>query len=177
MKYCYLNLIFLVFTCPAYAQSILQLGLANPETGTLLDLQIPAEHNIDYFPGRNWLADHGCSLKCHYQSIVVEDLTLSGNNSGTQQGDFITRYYFSGEGATATYLGIEAGWRRTDFGSVRESGLVFGSRLGIRYFFNNAVSIDTSISYKFSTGDVFIVDSDMTDNYLYPGIGLRAMFY
>lgn len=163
MKYYYLNLIFLAFTCPVYAQPILQLGLANPETATLLGLQIPA--------------DHSCSLKCHYQSIVVEDLSLRGSNSGTQQGDFITRYYFSGEGATTTYLGIEAGWRRTDFGSVRESGLVFGSRLGIRYFFNNAVSIDTSISYKFSTGDVFIVDSDRTDNYFYPGIGLKALFY
>ena len=60
---------------------------------------------------------------------------------------------------------------------MRESGLVPGSRIGIRYFFNNAVTIDTSISYKFSTDNVFIVDLDLTDNFFYPGTGLKASFY
>ena len=74
------------------------------------------------------------------------------------------------------YLGVEVGWLKTKFGSVRESGLFMGSKVGIKFFFNDAVSIDSSISYKISTDDVFIVDFETTDGYFYPGIGVQAKF-
>ncbi len=176
VKYLYSILLCLVTTFPVSAQSILQPGMNDLDIGEPLNLRFSSQDSVNSLIDYSWLLEDSWSLKCRYQTFSVEDFAVGSHNYQTRLSGFTSRHYIFGGGTTAAYLGIEAGWRRTKFGSVRESGFVFGSRLGIRYYFNNSVSIDSSISYKFSTDDVFIVNHNATDSYIYPGIGLKASF-
>jgi len=132
------------------------------------DVGIP----VDY--GR--IIEDNIWVNCYIRFDPMVDIALGEIDYGSRQGGLNTDYYLSDNGAAAPYLGIEVGWRRTKFGSVRESGLFIGSKAGIKFFLSNSISIDTSVSYKISTGEIFIKNFEATDSYFYPRIGLKALF-
>jgi len=176
MKYSYSTLLCLVVSFPVSAQSILRFGLHDLDIAEPLDYRVSSEYEIKFPVDYSWLVRDNWLLKCRFQSFAMKGIARGDSDYRIQQGNFFSQYYFPGGVSTAAYLGVEAGWRRTKYGSVRESGLVIGSSLGIKYFFNNSVSIDSSISYQISNDDVFIVNHGATDSYIYPGIGLKASF-
>ncbi len=176
MRYSYSILLCLAVSFPVSAQSILRSGLHDLDIAEPLDYRVSSEYEIKFPVDYSWLVRDNWLLKCRFQSFAMKGIAHGDSDYRIQQGNFFSQYYFPGGGSTAAYLGVEAGWRRTKYGSVRESGLVIGSSLGIKYFFNNSISIDTSISYKLSTDDVFIIDHNTTDRFLFRGIEFKASF-
>ena len=162
---------------PAKAQALLQLGMYDSDIGSLPSFPVSGQDNMSLV-GYGWLGTDSSPATCSYRSILVEDVVFAAGEYGFRelQGRLITQYYSSDHSMAFPYLGIEVGWRTTKFGSVRESGLFIGSKAGIKYFFSDSVSFDSSISYQISTDDVFVVDFELTDGYFYPGIGLQAIF-
>jgi hypothetical protein len=57
-----------------------------------IDLDFNSKDGINILSGQSWLYDDSWSLNCRYQSIVVDDLTVSGNSYQTKQGDFVSKY-------------------------------------------------------------------------------------
>lgn len=178
MKRSYSILLFLTITFPVSAQPILQLGMNDLDAGASLDFQVSRRDGFNSFVDYSWLFEDSWLVKCSHQSILVKEVAFAPGefDYSAQQGSLITEYYFNHNSMTLPYLGIEVGWRRTEFGSVRESGIFMGSKAGIKFFINDSVSFDTSISYKISTDDIFILDFESTDSYIYPGIGMKAIF-
>jgi len=177
MGRCYSIIFLLAFISPVKAQPILQLGMYDIDIGSTLNFQVAGQDHS--FVGHSWLGADSWLAKCSYRSILVEEeaFAVSEYDFSALQGSLITEYYFMDNSSMALpYLGIEVGWRKTKYGSVRKSGLFMGSKVGIKLFFNDAVSFDSSISYKISTDDVFLVDFETTDGHFYPGIGFRAKF-
>lgn len=174
---CYSLLFLLSFIFPAKAQPILQLGMYDSDIGDSLNFQVSGRDN-NSLVGYSWAVEDSWLVKCSYRSILVEEVAFAVGeyDYSAWQGSLITEYYFNINSMALPYLGIEVGWRRTKFGSVRESGLFIGSKVGIKFFLNDSVSIDSSISYKFSPDDVFVVDFKTTDGNFYPGIALHANF-
>jgi len=177
MRRYYLVLFLLAFISPAKAQALLHLGMYDSDIRVSLNFQVSGRDNSS-LDGYSWAVEDSWLTKCSYRSILVEEVAFAVGEYGysVRQGSLNTEYYFNDNSVALPYFGIEVGWRRTKFGSVRESGLFIGSKAGIKFFFNDSVSIDTSISYKISTDDVFVVDFETTDGYFYPGIGLQAIF-
>lgn len=140
------------------------------------DIEAPSGDNINLRAGYGWYYQDDLLFKLDYQWVVTEDIAASNGDYRAQQGSFGTEYLFSNGGAAVPYVGINVGWRNTKFGSVRESGLVIGPKAGFRYFLNDSVSIDSSVSLNFSNEDVFLVDFESTDSYIFPGVGISASF-
>ncbi|MFT5219932.1 MAG: hypothetical protein ACI9LO_002425 [Planctomycetota bacterium] len=140
------------------------------------DFEAPNGDNINLRAGYGWYYQDDLLFKWDYQWVVSEDIAANNSDYRAQQGSFGTEYLFSNGGAAVPYIGVNVGWRNTKFGSVRESGLVIGPKAGFRYFLNDSVSIDSSVSLNFSNEDVFIVDFESTDSYIFPGVGISASF-
>ncbi len=83
---------------------------------------------------------------------------------------------FAGDSKLVPYAGVEIGFRNSKFNELDESGLVLGARVGARYFVTESVSIDGSLRILLSGKDVFIVDFEADDQYIYPGVGINAVF-
>ena len=158
------------------AQPAIQQGTNDLKPGGSFNFMDSDGGEIEFRAGYGWLIQQELLLKCRYQFISAEDIGPGEYDYRVQQGNLFTEYQFSNRGIGLPYIGLEVGWRSTKYGSVKESGLFLGSKAGIRFFLNNSVSIDTSISFRFSSDDVFIVDSQATDYTIYPGIGLKAWF-
>ena len=132
------------------------------------DVGMPADYS--------WFIEDDRLLECNIRFVLMRDIALGEIDLCSQQGNLSTEYHLNDNGMAEPYLNIEIGWRRTKFGSVRESGLFIGSKAVIKFFLNDSNSIDTSISYKISADDFFIIDFGVTDGYFNPRIGFKALF-
>jgi hypothetical protein len=110
----------------------LLLKLTDLEYGIPADFSDSRGGDREIHLGYGWLIEDNWLLKCSYQSMTLEDIGAGENNSQTWQGGIVSEHYFSDSGSTIIYLGVEAGWRRTKLGSVRESVFVLRPRLGIK---------------------------------------------
>ena len=169
-------LILMLFGFPVCAEIPVAQGASEVSDDSSLDFRGNGEINIDIPATYGWAIREELSVKCSFRIVSVYDFRSGSYDYRLQQGDWITEFRLNDSATTSPYLGVEVGWRRTQFGSVKESGIILGSRAGVRFFFNDSVSIDTSIGFKFSTDEVFFVDDQATDQYIYPGIVLKAWF-
>lgn len=169
-------LLLLLLPISAFAQTGTLKGSQELSLFGSLDFQGPSGDDVDIRLGYGWYHQDDLLFKWNYNWIVVEDISPAGGDYRSQQGSFATEYLFNESSNTKPYIGIDLGWRNTKFGSVRESGLVIGPKAGIRMFLNDSVSIDSSISFRYSNEDVFIVDQETSDTHIFPGIGINATF-
>lgn len=138
------------------------------------DYQGPNGDNIDVQIGYGWFLRDDLLVGGEYQWALIED--IAPGDYRAQQISAMVEKWFIGEGAMVPYVGVELGFRNTKFSDLDESGLILGGRLGARYFLTDSVSIDGSLQFLLSDKDVFIVDFEAEDQYLYPSFGINAAF-
>ena len=141
-----------------------------------LDFQGPNGDNTDILASFGWYLEDDLKLGAEYQWSLIEDIAPGEQDYRAQQGTVVIEWLFPGESAFVPYAGGLAGFRNSKFEDLDESGLVYGGRLGLRYFLTESVSIDASVNLLFSDKKVFIVDFDAEDQYIYPIVGLKAAF-
>lgn len=141
-----------------------------------LDFQGPNGDNTDIIASYGWYLDDNLKLGLEYQWSLIEDIAPGEDDYRAQQGSFVAEWLFTGESALVPYAGGIVGFRNSKFEDLDESGLVYGGRLGLRYYLTDSVSIDGSVNMLFSGKDVFIVDFEAEDQYVYPIVGLKASF-
>ena len=141
-----------------------------------LDFQGPNGDNTDILASFGWFVDADLKLGVELQWSLSEDIAPGGKDYRAQQYSFVAEWQFPGEGDLLPYAGAIAGYRNMKFAALDESSLVYGGRLGLRYYLTEAVAVDASLNMLYSNRKVFIVDFETEDSYYYPIIGIRALF-
>ncbi len=141
-----------------------------------LDFQGPNGDKIDLRGGYSWYLSNSLLVGGEAQWSVIEDIAPGENDYRAQQVNLVAELLFIGDSELVPYAGVEIGFRSSKFNNLSESGLVFGGRVGARYFLTESVSINGSLSYLIADKEVFIVDFEAEDKYLYPSIGINAVF-
>jgi hypothetical protein len=141
-----------------------------------LDFQGPNGDNTDIQVGYGWYIDDQTLIGGEYRWSLIEDIAPGEDDYRAQQASFVAEWLFTDESALVPYIGGEIGFRNIKFEDLDESGLVYGGRLGLMYFLTESVAIDGSVSLLQSDKEVFIVDFEAEDQYLYPSFGLKALF-
>jgi hypothetical protein len=170
-------LIVLAVALPAVSAQSPQLAGKN-ELGlhAWLDFQGPNGDNTDLLASYGWYLDDNLKLGAEYQWSLIEDIAPGEDDYRSQQGSFVAEWLFTGQSDWVPYVGGIVGFRNTKFEDLDESGMVYGGRLGLRYFISESVSVDTSVNMLMSGKKVFIVDFEADDQYVYPAVGLKAVF-
>lgn len=106
----------------------------------------------------------------------LEDVAGEDSDYRSSELGLFAEYHFGGRSRFVPYLGLGAGWRRTDFALLDESAVVYGPRAGLKLFLADNVSLDFHVAYKLGGSDVFINDFVAEDTDLSSAIGLRVLF-
>jgi opacity protein-like surface antigen len=126
-----------------------------------------------------FIADN-LSLRATLTHDVQEDIAPGGADYRATDYNLGVEYHFDLGfdlgGSIIPYVGADLGWRRSKFGSIRDDGVIYGPRVGVKYFLADNVAIDASLSYRFSGADVYISDFEFESHKILFGIGLRIMF-
>ena len=140
-----------------------------------LDYQGPNGDNIDLLAGYGWFVDANLRLGGEFQWSLIEDIAPGEQDYRSQQVLLSADWLFSG-GNLVPYVGLLGGYRNSKYEDLDEAGMVYGGRIGLRYFLNDSVSVNAAIGMLFGDKEVFIVDFEADDRYVYPSIGLSAVF-
>ncbi len=140
------------------------------------DIQGPNGDKIDLEIGYGWFLRDDLLVGGEFQWAVIEDIAPGDNDYRAQQASLFAEMLFTGESDLVPYVGAEIGFRNAKFNDIGESGLVYGVRVGARYFLTESVSIDGSLGWLLADKEVFIVDFEAEDQYLFPSIGIKAVF-
>lgn len=116
------------------------------------------------------------NLRGTLQHDVQEDIAPGESDYRATEYNLVGEYHFDFGWSAIPYVGADLGWRRSKFGSIREDGIIYGPRIGIKYFLGDNIAIDTALSYKFAGSDVFVSDFKHEDKKISFGFGLRIMF-
>lgn len=141
-----------------------------------LDYQGPNGDRIDIAVSYGWFLRNDLLVSGEYQWALIEDIAPGEKDYRSQQGSLVAEKLFIGDSSLVPYAGLEIGFRNSRFTDNDESGLIYGLRAGARYFLTDSVSVDGSLSWLFSDKEVFIVDFEAEDQYLYPSVGINAIF-
>lgn len=107
---------------------------------------------------------------------LLEDVAPPESDYRTREFDLMIDYSIDTTATVVPHLGLEAGWRITEFGAFEETGFVYGPRGGASFFLADNVSLDFTLTYKWGTKDVFVNDFKMEDTDLSSTLGLQVMF-
>lgn len=107
---------------------------------------------------------------------VLEDVAGEDSDYRTSELALVGEYHFDRGRDLVPYAGFGAGFRKTEFAELEESGAVFGPRGGLKYFLADNVVLDFEVTYKIGTADVFINDFEPDDTDISSTIGLRVLF-
>jgi hypothetical protein len=140
------------------------------------DFQGPSGDNIDLEVGYGWFLRDDLLVGGEFRWSLIEDIAPGENDYRSQQASLVVEKLFIGDSNMVPYIGGEIGFRNSKFDDADESALVLGGRLGGRFFLNETITIDASISFLTSDKQVFIVDFEAEDQYLYPRLGIKAVF-
>ena len=172
----YLSIIFVLSFTSAFARPPELDGETQLSLQGGLDFQGANGDNTDIRVGYGWYVDDRTLIGGEYRWILIEDIAPGEDDYRAQQASFVIERLFTGDSALVPYVGGEVGGRNTKFEDLDESGLVYGGRLGARYFLTDSVAVDISVNMLFSDKKVFIVDFEAEDQYVYPSFGLKAIF-
>lgn len=164
------------FLPPAFAEPPSLAGKNQLNLHGGLDFQGPNGDKIDLMLGYGWFLRDDLMVGGELLWTVIEDIAPGENDYRSRQVSLIAEKLFISDSKLAPYVGVEIGARNSQFNDLDESGLVFGGRVGARYFLTESVSIDGSIKIMVSDKDVFIVDFEADDQYIYPSFGINAVF-
>ncbi|CAN5121539.1 hypothetical protein BH24PSE2_BH24PSE2_15470 [soil metagenome] len=118
----------------------------------------------------------GIVARATLSHTVLEDVAGEDTDYRTSEAAIVGEHHFDLGGKLVPYAGVGLGWRRTQFADLDESALVYGPRLGLKYFVADNVALDLEITYKFGAADVFINDFQAEDTDLSSAVGFRVMF-
>jgi opacity protein-like surface antigen len=107
---------------------------------------------------------------------VLEDVAGEDSDYRMQELGVAVEYHLAFWGKAVPYLGAGVGWRRSHFGDLDASGLVYGPRAGLKVFLADNVALDFEVTYKASSEAVFVNDFVAEDTDLTSVIGLRVSF-
>lgn len=164
----------LFYLSPLQAQSPELAGKNELSLHGFFDFEAPNGDKIDFHLGYGWFLRDDLMLGGQFQWSLLEDIAPGDYRS--QQINFVTDWLFPDDSALVPYIGAQIGFRASKFGNQEESGLVFGGRVGARYFLNDSVSINASLSMLNSSEEVFFADFEAEDQYFFPSIGISAVF-
>jgi len=140
------------------------------------DFQGPNGDKIDLEVGYGWFLRDDLLVGGEFQWALIEDIAPGADDYRSQQASLFAEKLFIGDSELVPYVGAEIGFRNSKFDNLDESGLLVGGRVGARYFITESVSIDGSLVWLVADKEVFIVDFEVDDQYLYPSIGIKAVF-
>lgn len=170
-------LIILIFMLPpAIAQAPELAGKNELSLHGGLDYQAPNGDKIDLEVGYGRYLRDDLLVGGELQWALLEDISSKGGDYRSQQASLVVEKLFIGESELVPYVGFEIGFRNSKFEDLDESGLVYGGQVGARYFLTESVSIDGSLSWLLADKEIFIVDFEAEDQYLYPSFGINAVF-
>ena len=90
-------------------------------------------------------------------------------------GGFV-EYHFDMASMTVPYIGARVAYAKYELGTWDENAVVYGPRVGIKYFIADNVAVDIALTYLLASEDIFINDGVYEDNDLSVSFGIRAMF-
>lgn len=140
------------------------------------DYQGPNGDKIDLEVGYGWYLRDDLLVGGEFQWALLEDISSKGGDYRSQQASVVAVMLFIGDSELVPYAGLEIGFRNSKFEDLDESSLIVGGRVGAHYFLTESVSIDGSLSWLLADKEVFIVDFEAEDQYIYPSIGVNAVF-
>lgn len=178
----YLFMVLIVSLLPAYAQPPELAGKNELSLYGGFDFQGPNGDYINLQVGYGWFLRDDLLVGGEFQWTLIEDIAPSENDYRSQQASLVVEKLFIGDSELVPYVGVEIGFRNTKFNDdtklndLDDSGLVIGGRVGAQYFLTESVSIDGSLTWLLADDEIFIVDFETDDQYLYPSFGINAVF-
>ena len=158
------------------ADPLLQKGTKDLALVGSPDFTAPSGDTLSLDFGLGLFIRDNLSLRVTLLHEIQEDIAPGNADYRATEYNLVSEYHFDPGWLFIPYVGVELGWRRSKFGSIRDSGAIYGPRAGIKYFLADNVAIDVVISYKTSTDDVYISDFKSENNKIAFGFGLRIMF-
>ena len=158
------------------ADPLLQKGTKDLALAGSPDFTAPSGDTVSLDFGLGLFIRDNLSLRVTLLHEIQEDIAPGNADYRATEYNLVSEYHFDPGWLFIPYVGVELGWRRSKFGSIRDSGAIYGPRAGIKYFLADNVAIDVVISYKTSTDDVYISDFKSENNKIAFGFGLRIMF-
>jgi len=146
------------------------------------DFQGPSGDNIYLQVGYGWFLRDDLLVGGEFQWTLIEDIAPGENDYRSQQFSLVAKKLFIGDSELVPYVGVEIGFRNTKYSDntglndLDDSGLLIGGRVGAQYFLTESVSIDGSIVWLLANDEIFIVDFETDDQYIYPSFGITAVF-
>jgi hypothetical protein len=160
----------------APAQPMLQRGTQELAVHVSIDFEGAVGDTITADAGWGWFVRDALELRASLAYAILEDVAAEDSDFRTRQlaGGF--EYHFRRAHELVPYLGLELGWRATEFSDVTRSGLVYGPRGGVKIFLADNVALDFEVVYLLAGDDVFVNDFAIEDTDLSTAIGLRVLF-
>ncbi len=160
----------------ANAEPALQIGSKDLSLFASPDFTAPTGDTLGLNIGLGMFIADNLNLRATLAHDVQEDIAPGGADYRATDYNLGVEYNFDFGGSIIPYVGADLGWRRSKFGSIRDDGVIYGPRVGVKYFLADNVAIDTSLSYRFSGADVYISDFEFESHKILFGVGLRIMF-
>lgn len=167
---------FLLLAAGAGAQPMLQKGVSGLSIHISPDFEGAIGDMIFAEAGYGWFLRDGLAVRGTLSYAILEDVAGEDSDYRTSEIGVAAEYHIDLGGKLIPYLGAGLGWRRSHFGKLAESGLVYGPRAGLQYFLVDNVALVLEATYKLGAADVFINDFVAEDTDLSSAIGLRVHF-
>ncbi|MGH9458422.1 MAG: outer membrane beta-barrel protein [Thermoanaerobaculia bacterium] len=176
MRLCALVTTALLFASPALAQERLERGTRELSLHISPDFEGAVGDMLQMHAGYGLFVRTGWEARATLGYAVFEDVAGEDSDYRTSELSLVGEYHFRRGSDLVPYAGFGAGWRKTEFAELEESGAVFGPRGGLKYFLADNVVLDFEVTYKIGTADVFINDFEPDDTDISSMIGFRILF-
>ena len=108
---------------------------------------------------------------------------MSYEGAGAAGGDYklwalggFVEYHFDMASMSVPYIGARIAYENYDTGVLDDSSLVYGPRVGVKYFIADNVAIDIALQYLLASEEIFVNEGVAEDNDLSISFGIRSMF-
>lgn len=158
---------------PIAEESFLRKGRHELSLHVAPDFEGPVGDTLFFEVGYGQFVNDALLVRANLSFALLEDVIPPGDDYRTRALSLGADYHFRTDNTVVPYVGVDLGWRRTQGSSTDESGLVYGPRVGAKFFVTESAAIDLHVAYEISTDEVFIDDFQLDDTDLTTAIGLR----
>ena len=163
-----------VSTTAAAAAPRTERGAKELSVHVSLDFEGAVGDTISADAGWGWFVRDGLALRGIVSYAILEDVAGDESDFRTLELGAAFEHHFRRDRQLVPYVGVGAGWRKTEFADVSRSGPVYGPRAGLKVFLADNVALDLELVYRFAGDDVFVNDFVVEDTDLASAIGLRV---